>query len=276
MKKTMNAVLAALIIGMSLTPGLLAASPAQNKVVIEGSTTVLPIAQVAAEEFMNNNTGANITVRGGGSGVGITSLIEGTCDIADASRPMKDAELQKAAGRGIDPKSYVIAMDGIAVIVNPGNPVQNLTKKQVQAIYTGSVSDWGKVGGTAGKIIVISRDTASGTFEAFATLAIDNKKVRADALMQASNQAIVNMVAKTPGAIGYVGHGYVNKSVKAVSIDGATATRETILSGKYPYSRPLFMYTNGPAKGTAKAYIDYILSADGQKLVEEQGFVGLK
>lgn len=276
MQKSFSVLLISAMLSMSFVPGLQAAAKDPNKVVLEGSTTVLPIAQAAAEEFMNNNSGANIAVRGGGSGVGITSIIEGTCDIAASSRPIKDAELQKAAGRGVDPKSHVIAMDGIAVIVNTDNAISAMTKKQIQDIYTGKISDWSKAGGAAGKIVVISRDTASGTFEAFATLALDNKKVRSDALMQASNQAIVSMVAKTPGAIGYVGHGYVNKSIKAVTVDGIDATRETILSGKYPYSRPLFLYTNGPAKGVAKAYIDYILSKDGQKLVEEQGFVGLK
>jgi phosphate transport system substrate-binding protein len=246
------------------------------KTVIEGSTTVLPIAQRAAEDFMNAHKDAQLTVRGGGSGVGITSLLEKTCDIADSSRPIKDAELQKAAGRGISPKAYVIAMDGIAVIVNPQNDTANLTKQQIQDIFTGKISDWSKLGQTSEKIVVVSRDSASGTFEAFGTLALDGKKVRSDALLQASNQAVASVVAKTPGAIGYIGHGYLTSSVKAVTVNGIAATTQTILSGKYPFSRPLFMYTNGPAQGTAKEFIDYILSKDGQKLVEEEGFVALK
>lgn len=247
-----------------------------KKIVLEGSTTVLPIAQKAAEVFMNNNPDADITVRGGGSGVGITSLIEGTCDIADASRAMKDAELQKAASKGRDAKAHVIAMDGIAVIVNPSNKLSALNKKQVAAIYTGQISDWSKLGDGMGKIVVMSRDSTSGTFEAFGALALGGQKVRSDALMQASNQAIASIVAKTPGAIGYVGLGYVTDSVKALTVEGVKPTPETVLSGKYPYSRPLFMYTNGEPKGTAKDLIDFILSKEGQTLVEEEGFVSLK
>lgn len=249
---------------------------AGTKIIVEGSTTVLPIAQRGAEDFMNNNKDIDITVRGGGSGVGITSLIEKTCNIADSSRPIKDAELQKAAGRGVTPKAYVIAMDGIAVIVHPENDTANLTKQQVMDIFTGKISNWKKLGLTDEKIVVVSRDTASGTFEAFGTLALNGAKVRADALMQASNQAVASVVAKTPGAIGYIGHGYLNSSVKAVTVEGVAATKQTILSGKYPYSRPLFMYTNGPAQEAVKDFIDYILSKDGQKMVEEEGFVALK
>lgn len=273
MKRTVTMVLAGIV---ALAAGAGMTYAAGKKIVLEGSTTVLPIAQAAAEEFMNTHADVSINVRGGGSGVGITSLIEGTCDIADASRAMKDAELQKAARRGKDPKAYVIAMDGIAVIVNPANPVNGLTKKQVQDIYTGRISNWTEAGGGNAKIVVISRDSASGTFEAFSTLALNGKKVRSDALMQASNQTITGTVAKTPGAIGYVGIGYVTNAVKAVPVDGITATKQTVLSGKYPYSRPLFMYTNGPAKGAIKDFIDYLLGPDGQKLVETEGFVGLK
>jgi len=247
-----------------------------GKIVIEGSTTVLPIAQKAAEEFMNNDASTDINVRGGGSGVGITSIIEGNCDIADSSRPIKDAELAKAAGKGRDIKANVIAMDGIAVIVNPQNSVSALTKKQVMDIFTGSISNWSKLGGSNDKIVVVSRDSASGTFEAFGTLALAGKKVRSDALMQASNQAVATIVSKTPGAIGYVGIGYITEAVKAVPVEGISASKISVLTGTYPYSRPLFMYTNGAPKGKIKEFVDFILSKDGQKIVEEEGFVGLK
>lgn len=249
---------------------------AKSKLVIEGSTTVLPIAQQTAEAFMSINPDADISVRGGGSGVGITSLIEGTCDIADSSRPIKDGELQTAAGKGISPKANVVAMDGIAVIVHAGNPVSHLTKAQLKDIYTGKISDWSKLGGTPGKIVVISRDSASGTFEAFGALALGGSKVRPDALMQASNQAIASIIAKAPGAIGYVGLGYTSELVKILLIDNVVPSKKTVLNGQYPLSRPLFMYTNGKPKGAAKQYIDFVLSAEGQKLVEEAGFIGLK
>jgi phosphate transport system substrate-binding protein len=247
-----------------------------EKIVVEGSTTLLPIAQKAAEVFMNSNPGADISVRGGGSGVGIASLIDGTCDIGDSSRPIKDTELDKAVTNGRSLKANVVAMDGICVIVHPSNSVSELSKKQIKDIYTGAISNWKQLGGPDEKVVVISRDSSSGTFEAFGTLALDGAKVRPDALLQASNQAVASTVSRTPGAIGYVGLGYLSSSVKAVDVDGVKASKETVLSNKYPIGRPLFMYTNGAPKGLAKQYIDYILSPEGQKLVEEEGFVGLK
>lgn len=249
------------------------ANAALADIVVEGSTTVLPIAQRVAEEYMNANNNIEISVRGGGSGVGINSLISGKCDIADASRAMKDDELKKASSKKVAPKAYVIAMDGIAVIVNKENKVRALTKKNIKDIYTGKISNWKEVGGNDQKIVVISRDSASGTFESFNELALNKAKVRQDALMQASNQSIVTTVSKTPGAVGYVGLGYVSSAVEAVVIDGITASAKTVLTGKYPYSRPLFMYTNGPAKGESKDFIDFLLSKDGQQIVEEEGFV---
>ena len=132
------------------------------------------------------------------------------------------------------------------------------------------------MGGSDAKIVVISRDTSSGTYEAFGTLALGGAKVRADALLQASNQAVASTVSRTTGGIGYVGLGYVSSSVKAVDVDGVRATSETVLSGKYPIGRPLFMYTDGAPKGLAKQFIDYILSPEGQNLVAGEGFVGLK
>jgi len=247
-----------------------------EKIVMEGSTTVLPIAQKAAEVFMQKNPQADISVRGGGSGVGIASIIDGTCDIGDSSRPIKDSELDKAATNGKDIKAHVIAMDGIAVVVNPANKISALSRKQIKDIYTGAISNWSQVGGTDQKIVVISRDTSSGTFEAFGELALEKAKVRPDALMQASNQAVASTGARTPGAIGYVGLGYISSEVKALAVNGVMPSKETVLNNKYPIGRPLFMYTNGEPKGTAKDLLDFIKSAEGQKLVEEQGFVGLK
>lgn len=271
--KSIRFILAGIVMVASLP---LYAHTSNNKLVIEGSTTVLPIAQAAAESFMDKTPGANIVVRGGGSGVGITSLIEGTCDIADSSRAIKDAELQKAAGKGHNVKAHVVAMDGIAVIVNPGNGLQALSRQQIKDIYTGKISNWKQLGLSDEQIVVVSRDTASGTYEAFGLLALDNQKVRRDALLQASNQAIASVVAKTGGAIGYVGMGYLGSSVKAVTVNGVAPTTKTVLSAKYPLSRPLYMYTNGEAKGLARDFIDYILSPEGQKLVEREGFVALK
>ena len=247
-----------------------------GKIVLEGSTTVLPIAQKAAEVFMKNNPDADLSVRGGGSGVGIASIIDGTCDIADSSRAIKPDELAKAAKRGRDLKAHVIAMDGITHIVHPSNTVSNLTRAQIKEIYTSRATNWKKFGGPDLKIVVISRDSASGTFEAFSEMVLDKKKVRPDAIMQASNQGIASIVARTPGAIGYVGLGYVSSSVKALSVDGVASTKETVLKNKYPITRPLFMYTNGKPEGMIKKFIDFVKSPEGQKIVDEEGFVGLK
>jgi phosphate transport system substrate-binding protein len=243
-------------------------------ITMKGSTTVLPIAQEAAENFMYDNPDVNISVQGGGSGVGVASIIDGTADIGNASRAIKDKELTKAASNGVTPRAHVVALDGIAVVVHASNPVSALTKSQIKDIYTGKVSDWSAFGGR-GKIVVISRDSASGTFEAFNKLALDKERVRPDALLQASNQAVMSTVARTPGAIGYIGLGYVNETVKAVKVDGVMPSKETVLSGEYSLSRPLFMYTNGNPKGEVKDFIDYLKGRDGQRMVERIGYVGL-
>ncbi|HDG98508.1 MAG TPA: phosphate ABC transporter substrate-binding protein [Desulfobacterales bacterium] len=247
-----------------------------KKLAIQGSTTVLPIAQRCAEEFMKEHPEANISVRGGGSGVGIAALIDGTIDIADASRAMKTKELKKARVNGINPVAHVVARDAIAVILHPQNPVNNLTKSQLKAIYTGAISRWNEVGGTSDVIVVVSRDVASGTFEVFNELALDKQRVRPDALMQASNQAVVNIVASTNGAIGYVGLGYLSKEVKPIAIDGVMPSVATAKSGAYLLARSLYMYTDGKPKGLAKEFIDFVLGPKGQKIVKEEGFVPVK
>ncbi len=259
----------------------LAGARSIDRISIQGSTTVLPIAQAAAEEYMDlADVGllpeVDITVRGGGSGVGIAALLDGTIDIAVASRPMKPKEIEKAKEKGIDPVATVIAKDGIAVIVNPSNSVEELSMEDLKAIYTGQISKWNEVGGEAKSIVVISRDTASGTFETFNKLALKKEKVRNDALMLASNQAVATTVANTPGAIGYVGLGYLSPKVKALKIDGVEASQKTVVSGKYKLSRPLFMYTNGKPKGLTKKFIDFVLSLAGQRIVNDIGFVPLR
>ncbi len=255
---------------------LFAAPCYAERIVVEGSTTVLPLAQRAAEEFMKENSSADIVVRGGGSGVGIASLIDGTCDVADASRSMKDTELDKAVANGRNPKAHVVAMDGIAILVHPTNPVNGLTKQQVKDIFTGKISDWSQVGGNAGKIVVISRDTSSGTYEAFSELAMDKQKPRADALLQASNQAVASTVARTPGAIGYAGLAFISESAKSVTVNGVEATKANVLSKKYPYGRPLFMYTDGSPEGLTKEFIEFVKSQKGQAIADEEGYVGLR
>ncbi|MEA3328816.1 MAG: phosphate ABC transporter substrate-binding protein [Candidatus Omnitrophota bacterium] len=246
-----------------------------NRLVIQGSTTVLPIAQKAAEVFMGKYRGSDISIRGGGSGTGIAALIDGICDIADSSRPMKKKEILKAKGKGINPKPHVVAMDGIAVIVHPSNPVNELSLSQIKDIYTGRISNWSGLGGKNQKIVIISRDVASGTYECFSKLALNKERVRPDALLQASNMAVASTVKRTEGAVGYVGLGYLSLEVKALAIDGVVPSVETVRNGKYPVSRPLFMYTNGKPKGLIKDFIDFVLSKEGQEIAKDQGFVAL-
>jgi phosphate transport system substrate-binding protein len=248
---------------------------AGNDITIKGSTTVLPLVQIIAEVFMDRNPDIDISVQGGGSGVGIASLLDGTTDIATSSRKIKGKEITRAKEMNIEPYETIIAMDGIAVIAHPSNIKNYLTKEHVKAIYTGKASNWSEIGGENRKIVVISRDSSSGTFEAFEKLALDGERVRPDALTTASNQAVVMTVATSQSAIGYAGLGYLTRKVKSLRIDGVECTRETILAGSYPLSRPLFIYTNGVPKGLTKQFIDFILSAEGQKLTEEEGFVGI-
>jgi len=268
------AIIVALIAAQMVTPEM--AFAGGRTLVLTGSTTVLPIAQLCAEKFMDQHPDVNISVRGGGSGVGIAALIDGTCDIAMASRPMKTKELKSARGKGINPLATVIAKDGIAIIVHPSNPLSEITLAQLKDIYTGKISNWKDVGGKPGKIVVISRDVASGTFEVFKKIVLKGAKTRADALMLASNKAVATTVEKTPGAIGYVGLGYISSKVKALAVDGVEPTKETVVSGKYKLARPLYLYTDGKPTGLAKEFIDFVLSPEGQKIVDKIGFVPVK
>jgi phosphate transport system substrate-binding protein len=249
---------------------------AAKTITIKGSTTVLPIAQSCAEAFMNKHSDVNISVQGGGSGVGIASIIDSTADIGDSSRPIKDQEKATAKEHGVDAYENVVAADGIAVIVHPSNPLNALTKEQIKEIYTGKISNWKDVGGKNAQIIIVSRDSSSGTFEAFNELALEKEKVRPDSLLNASNQAVATTVANTPGAIGYIGLGYLSSSVKAVTVNGVEATKANVVNGSYPLARNLYMYTNGAPKGAVKDFIDFIMSPEGQKLVDKAGFVAIK
>jgi phosphate transport system substrate-binding protein len=264
--------MAALIIAMPAA----VVHAAGNAITIKGSTTVLPVAQAAAEVFMEKNPGVKISVQGGGSGVGIASLLDKTTDIADSSRKIKPEEIDKARASGVNPNEIAIALDGIAVIIHPTNSVKALTKAQIKDIYTGKVTNWSEVGGKDAKIVAVSRDTSSGTFEAFELLALNKEKVRPDALTTASNQAVAQTVAQTPNAIGYVGHGFLSPKVKAVTVDKIECTKQTIQSDKYPLSRYLYVYTDGKPAGNVQKFIDFLLSAEGQKLVVEEGFVEIK
>jgi phosphate transport system substrate-binding protein len=246
---------------------------------VKGSDTILPLAQAEAEAFMNQSSGS-VSVTGGGSGVGIAALIDGQVDIATASREINANESENAKKNGVNPIETTIAYDGITVVVNPSNPVSNLTFTQLRGIYNGSISNWKDVGGQDKPIAVISRDSSSGTYKDFQTLAMQGDNYRPDALTQAATGGIVTEVSQNPNAIGYIGFAYLDSSTKALSLDNGNGsvspTPETILSGEYPLSRALFMYTNGEATGLTKEFIDFILSDQGQKVVSTVGYIPLK
>lgn len=244
-----------------------------GNVVIKGSTTVLPIAQAAAEEFMKMNPGVNISVSGGGSGNGIKAIIDGSCDIADASRFIKDKEIKLAHENGVLPVPHRVALDCVVPVVHPTNPLKNITLDQLKAIYTGEVKNWKEIGGPDKSIVVVSRDTSSGTYEVWHKIALKKERVTPKALLQASNGAVAQLVSKNEFAIGYVGIGYLNDELKALTVDGVEANPDTALDGSFPISRALFMFTNGWPKGDTLSFINYIVSPTGQALAQQEGFV---
>ncbi|MEZ5335520.1 MAG: PstS family phosphate ABC transporter substrate-binding protein [Methanolobus sp.] len=247
-----------------------------ESIMIKGSDTVLPLSQAEAEEFMIENPEKSITVIGGGSGVGIAALIDGEVDIAMASRQIKDSEIESAQANGIDPVEHVIAWDGIAVVVNPENPVTELTFEQLKSIYDGSVSNWADVGGEDLEITVITRDSSSGTYGYFQEEVLLDEEYRQDALVQPATGAIVQEISQNTGAIGYIGYAYLDETTTALALDGGEgfveATPENIMSGDYPLARPLHYYTDGEPTGLAKEYIDYVMSSTGQDIVSDVGY----
>ena len=248
-----------------------------ENITLNGSTTVFPIAQKAAEVFMNKYPNINVSVRGTGSGNGIAALINGTCDIADASRPMTADEIKLAKSKGITPFENVIAKDAIAIVVNPNNPISEISHAQLKKIYTGEITNWKELGGPDMKIVPVTRDSSSGTFEIFEEKILGKGvDMVSTAVVQGSNQAVKTTVEKTKGAIGYIGLGYVDSSVKALKYDGVIPSKESVLSGEYEIARPLFMYTNGEPQGTVKKFIDFVMSPEGQTIVEQVGYIAVK
>ncbi|MBG0777614.1 MAG: phosphate ABC transporter substrate-binding protein [Desulfovibrionaceae bacterium] len=243
---------------------------------VKGSTTIFPIMQKWVEAFMKAHPETKISVSGGGSSNGIKAILDGTTDIAMASRKMKDKEITAAKEKNVDAKEIVVALDAVLPIVHPSNPVSDLSIAQLQGIYTGAIKNWKEVGGEDKNIVVISRDTSSGTYETWGHFVIGKgNRVTPAALLQASSGAVLQAVAKNKAAISYDGIGYVNKTVKALKVNGIAGTATTAKSGEFPVSRELQIYTNGEPKGELKSFVDFCLSAEGQKYVSEAGFIPL-
>lgn len=249
---------------------------------IKGSDTCLPLSQKEAEVFMKKNAGSAITVTGGGSGVGFSALISGTTDIAQASRSIKMDEKLKMQDAGKAYKEVTIAYDALAVIVNPANKVSQLTREQLEGIFTGKITNWKEVGGEDLKIIVYSRETSSGTYEFFKEHVMLKKNYVSSALLMPATGAIVQSVSQTKGAIGYVGLAYLEKNVKALKVSydkGKTFIAPSVEGAKtrtYPITRPLFYYYLASVEKQVKPYVDFVLGAEGQKIVLNEGYVPIK
>ena len=253
-----------------------------------GSDTIVNLALAWAEAYQKIKPDVRISVSGGGTGTGMAALINQTTDIANASRKIKDEEKQNAQKNGVEPYEIEIARDAIGVIVHPENPVQQLTLQQISDIYSGKITNWKDVGGEDRPIVLLSRESNSGTHVFFLEKVVrlgqkDNKTLFSqDTLLLPSSEGIIAEVRQNPNTIGYDGLGYITPEVKTLAIapqDGGEYVKpgvETVNNGKYPIARPLFMYTNGEPTGDVKTYLDWILSPEGQKIVGDLGFVPLQ
>lgn len=245
---------------------------------LKGSDTVLPLAQKEAETYSKKNAKSSISVTGGGSGVGISALVDGSTDIAMASRKIKLDEKMKLQEAGRPVVEKTIARDALAIIVNPKNNVSQLTRQQLEDIFTGKITNWKQVGGADLKIVVYSRETSSGTYEFFKESILKHKNYMSSVLSMPATGAIIQSVGQTPGAIGYVGLAYLTPSVKAlkVSYDGKTYVEPSYTNAKngtYPVVRPLYFYYVKSNESKVKPFVDYVMTAEGQGIVKKVGYI---
>lgn len=242
--------------------------PAAQKVVVTGSTTLMPIAEVAAEQYHEQHPDTDVLVSGMGSSAGIESVSNGSSDIGTSSRELKDEELELGL---VDAP---VAYDAIAVIVHPDNPVRDLTTMQVRSIYAGVITNWSEVGGPDLEIGLVNRDEASGTREAFKKIVMDDAVFDIGAVVLPGTGQVRAVVADVPGAIGYISLGFVNDDVRAVAIDEVEPSEEAVVAGTYPIQRTLHFFTLGKAQGATADYIDYVLSPAVQdSVVRDAGFI---
>lgn len=245
-----------------------------GEVVINGSTTVLPIMQKVTEAFAKDNPDISVTLSGGGSGNGIKALVDKLTDVAMSSRDIKSSEAELAANRGVTPNRIAVAVDAIVPVVNTANPVKDLTLAQLKAVYEGKIRNWKDVGGKNAPIVVVSRDSSSGTFETWEELVMKKARVTPRALLQTSNGTVVQTISKNQNAIGYIGLGYLDKNTKALTVEGKTVSADAAKKREWPLSRELYLFTNGAPQKDVKRVVDYVLSpAKGQKFVKATGFV---
>ena len=249
-----------------------------DSVVIKGSDTLgAKLVPQLAEQFKAQHPGTEFNIAAEGSATAFAALIDKTAVLGMSSRPAKPEEVSTAAAKGVKLKETIVAYDGIAVIVNAANGVKALTRKQVEQIFTGEISDWSAVGGSAGKISIYTRNTSSGTYAEFRELAMKKRDYAPSSQKLAGNEQIASEVANNPTGVGYVGLAYSKaKGVKVVPIDGATPSKDSVLAKTYPYARPTFYYTDGDPGGTVKEFVDFTVSDAGQKIVGQVGFVPIR
>ncbi|MBM3494819.1 MAG: phosphate ABC transporter substrate-binding protein [Armatimonadetes bacterium] len=259
----------------------LGVTAAAQSISVKGSDTMLPLGQGWASAYMKAKPGRIVTVTGGGSTTGMAGLINGICDIAQASRAMKGSELDKAKARGFVPFEAPAARDGLAIIVNPKNPLTKITMAQLKGLFGGSISNWKAVGGGAQAVVTVGRDSSSGTYGGFQDSVLGvGRPYRPDMQTSPSNNYIGQVVSQDEGAIGYIGIAYARRfgsKVKVLPVGkgagpGVEPTEENVRSGKYPLSRYLFFYTRGKPAGAAKDFIDWVRGPEGQAVVAQVGY----
>lgn len=249
-----------------------------QKLVIKGSDTLgAKLVPMLAEDYKAVHPGVTFEIAAEGSTTGIAAIVDGTAQIGMSSRRAKPTEMSAGTAKGVSLKPTIVAFDGIGVIVNGNNPIGALTKRQVEQIFAGDITDWSQVGGTAGPISIYTRNTSSGTYSDFKELAMKKRDYASSSQKMAGNEQIAAEVAKNANGIGYVGLAYLHDpGIKTVAIDGATPTEESVIAKQYPYARPTFYYTNGEPTGEAAKFLEFTLSDEGQKTVRKVGFVPVR
>jgi phosphate transport system substrate-binding protein len=246
-----------------------------QRLVIKGSDTLgAKLVPQLAEAYKASNPGVAFEIAAEGSTTGISAIIDGTAQIGMSSRRAKPTEMSAASAKGVTLKPTIVAYDGIAIIVSAKSPIEKLTRRQVEQIFTGDITDWSAVGGSPGRISIYTRNTSSGTYSDFKDLAMKRRDYASSSQKMAGNEQIAAEVAKNPNGIGYVGLAYINDpAIKVVPIDGMTPSDEAVLAQKYPYARPTFYYTNGEASGEAAKFIEFTHSEEGRGIIRKVGFV---
>lgn len=249
-----------------------------QKLVIKGSDTLgAKLVPMLAEDYKARHAGVAFEIAAEGSTTGIAAIIDGTAQVGMSSRRAKPTEMSAGVAKGITLKPTIVAYDGIGVIVSSRNPLSALTKRQVEQIFAGDITDWSQVGGSASPISIYTRNTSSGTYSDFKELAMKKRDYAGSSQKMAGNEQIAAEVAKNANGIGYVGLAYLSDpGIKTIAIEGALPTEASVIAKKYPYARPTFYYTNGEPTGEAAMFVDFTLSDEGQRVVRKAGFVPVR